>query len=69
MSVDELCGADEAGRLNGISGKTVRRLGMKGIIKIYREGTAVRFDPLEIRALMQKQGEAQPIIPRAPKRT
>ena len=59
-----LFNADEAGALNGVSGRQVRRLGKRGKIKVYRLGTTVRFNPTELRELMERQGEVLPVIPR-----
>lgn len=35
---------------------TIRRLGYRGVVKVFRCGSAVRFDPDEIKNWMAQQG-------------
>ncbi|WP_447969368.1 hypothetical protein [Nitrospira sp. M1] len=56
--------AEIVGPLNWLNPWTVRRLGARGDITVYRCGSAVRYDPDEVRAFMAQQGQAQPTRPK-----
>lgn len=60
-----LVNAEAAGVEVGLNPFTVRKLGAAGKIHVYRHGTAVRFDPEEIRRYMLAEGEARPVLTRA----
>jgi hypothetical protein len=59
-----LVNADAAGIATGLNSFTIRKLGAAGKIHVYRHGTAVRFDPDEIRQYMLAEGQERPVLTR-----
>jgi hypothetical protein len=53
----ELNTADALSKQFKLSKFYIRRLGQQGVLKEYRIGRAVRFDPSELLRVMQAQGE------------
>ena len=60
----DLQNAENVAKANALNPWTIRRLGAAGEITVYRHGTAVRYDPDEVRAYMRSQGQAHPTLPR-----
>jgi excisionase family DNA binding protein len=64
----QLKGAKATAEECGTEEFTIRRLGWRKKIPIYRAGRLVRFDPDEVRAYMKAQGEAMRVAPHPTRR-